>query len=124
MGKPNKNISSELLCSTIVEGMQDNKAEDIVVIDLRDVENTVTDFFVIGSGTSSTQINGIADSIVRTTRKSLKEKPWHVEGKVTSEWVVLDYVNVVAHVFRKDVREFYELEDLWADGKIRQVENI
>lgn len=124
MGKPNKKISSEILCSAIVEGMQDNKAENIVVIDLREVENTVTDFFVIGSGTSSTHISGIAEAVVRFTRKNLKEKPWHVEGKVTAEWVLLDYVNVVAHVFRKDVREYYELEDLWADGKIRQIENI
>ena len=119
-----KEISAEKLCEVIVEGMQDNKAEDIVVIDLREVESAVTDFFVIGSGQSTTQVDGIADAIVRSTRKTLKEKPWHQEGKNSSQWVLLDYVNVVAHIFHKDVRAYYELEDLWADGKKREIENL
>lgn len=118
-----KEIDSEKLSEVIVEGMKDNKAEDIVVIDLREVENAVTDFFVIGSGDSTTQIDGIADAVVRSTRKTLKEKPWHQEGKNNSQWVLLDYVNVVAHIFHKDVRDYYELEDLWADGKQHQIEN-
>ncbi|PWH86210.1 ribosome silencing factor [Brumimicrobium oceani] len=117
-------MSAEKLCEVIVEGMQDNKAEDIVVIDLREVESAVTDFFVIGSGQSTTQVDGIADAIVRSTRKTLKEKPWHQEGKNSSQWVLLDYVNVVVHIFHKDVREYYELEDLWADGKKREIENL
>lgn len=118
-----KEISAEKLCEVIVEGMQDNKAQDIVVIDLREVESAVTDFFVIGSGDSTTQVDGIADAIVRATRKTLQEKPWHQEGKNSAQWVLLDYVNVVAHIFHKDVREYYELEDLWADGKKRQIQN-
>lgn len=118
-----KEINSEKLCEVIVEGMQDNKADDIVVIDLREVENAVTDYFVIGSGDSSTQIDGIADAIVRSTRKVLKEKPWHQEGKNGAQWVLLDYVNVVAHIFHKEVRDYYELEDLWADGKKHQIAN-
>lgn len=101
--------------------MQDNKAEDIVVIDLRKIENSVTDFFVIASGNSKTQIDGIVDAIVRSTRKALKEKPWHQEGKGNSQWVLLDYVNVVAHIFQKDIRKYYELEDLWADGIKHQI---
>ena len=119
-----KEISPEKLCEVIVEGMQDNKAEDIVVIDLREVESAVTDFFVIASGDSTTQVDGIANSVVRATRKALKEKPWHQEGKNSAQWVLLDYVNVVAHVFHKDVREYYELEDLWADGKKRQIADL
>ncbi|WP_107038770.1 ribosome silencing factor [Brumimicrobium mesophilum] len=119
-----KEISAEKLCEVIVEGMQDNKAEDIVVIDLREVESAVTDFFVIASGESTTQVDGIANAVVRSTRKTLKEKPWHQEGKNSAQWVLLDYVNVVAHVFHKDVRDYYELEDLWADGKKRQIANL
>lgn len=115
-------LNSEELCNAIVKGMQDNKAEDIVVIDLRKIENSVTDFFVIASGNSQTQIDGIADAVVRSTRKELQEKPWHQEGKNNTQWVLLDYVNVVAHIFQKDVREYYELEDLWADGIKHQVE--
>lgn len=60
---------------------------------------------------------------MRSTRKTLKEKPWHQEGKNNAQWVLLDYVNVVAHIFHEDVRDYYELEDLWADGKKRQIAN-
>jgi ribosome-associated protein len=100
----------------IVEGMQENKAKDSVILDLRTLSSAVCDFFVICSGDSSTQVDGIANSIARFTRKELKEKPWHIEGKSNSEWILLDYVNVVSHVFYKDARSFYELEDLWADA--------
>tara|TARA_B100000508_G_C11465832_1_gene282422 strand:+ start:6383 stop:6757 length:375 start_codon:yes stop_codon:yes gene_type:complete len=123
MAKILNEIDSEALCEVIVEGMKNNKAEDIVVIDLREVENAVTDFFVICSGDSATQIEGIANSVVRLTRKELKEKPWHKEGKNNAQWVLLDYVNVVVHIFYKELRQYYELEDLWADGKKITVED-
>lgn len=102
--------------------MKDNKANDIVVLDLRKVKNAVTDFFVICTGTSSTQIEGIAGSVTRLTRKELKERPWHQEGKGTSEWILLDYVNVVVHIFSQELRDFYEVEELWADAVRREVE--
>jgi ribosome-associated protein len=117
MAKIIEEIDSKLLSEVIIEGMQDNKADNIVVIDLREVENAVTDFFVICSGDSPTQVEGITNSVVRSTRKELKEKPWHQEGKGNSEWILLDYVNVVTHIFYKELRDYYELENLWADGK-------
>lgn len=123
MIKTDKETSSEILCDTIVDGMLDNKAEDIVTIDLREIENAVAEFFVIASGTSPTHIEGIANAVVRSTRKKLKERPWNKEGKNGSQWIVLDYVNVVVHIFHKEVREFYDLEDLWADGIKHQIEN-
>ena len=110
-------VNSEILRDAIVEGMQDNKAKDIVILDLRGIDNAVTDFFVISTGDSSTQIEGIASAVVRNTRKTLKERPWHQHGKGVSEWVLLDYVSVVAHVFSKSLRDYYELEELWADAK-------
>jgi ribosome-associated protein len=116
MRKTKDTEASELLVKAIVEGMQENKAKDIVILDLRKLNSAVCDFFVICSGDSSTQVDGIANSIARFTRKELKEKPWHIEGKSNSEWILLDYVNVVSHVFYKDARSFYELEDLWADA--------
>ncbi len=122
MNKLKKEASSELLSKVIVEGMMDNKAKDIVVLDLREVENAVTDFFVIGTGDSSTQIEGIASSVTRLTRKELKERPWHQEGKGTSEWVLLDYVSVVAHVFSQELRDFYEIEEMWADAKRTEID--
>jgi ribosome-associated protein len=124
MPKRKKDIDSEKLCDAIVEGMQENKANDIVVLDLREISNSVCDFFVICSGESSTQVDGISTSITRYTRKELQEKPWHIEGKTNSEWVLLDYINVVAHIFYKDARPFYDLEDLWADAKRTDIPNL
>ncbi len=119
-----KNVTSKLLCDTIVEGMQENKAKDIVVLDLRKIPNTVTDYFVICTGESSTQIDGITNSIVRHTRKEIQERPWHQEGKGTTEWVLLDYVSVVAHIFYKSARTHYDIEDLWSDAKRTDIPNL
>jgi ribosome-associated protein len=124
MVKLHQDIDSKILCDTIVEGMQENKAKDITILDLRNVKGAVCDYFVICSGESSTQVEGIADSVVRFTRKTLKERPWHIEGKRNSEWVLMDYVNVVAHVFYRDARKFYDLEDLWADAVRTDIENM
>lgn len=117
-------IDSKVLCDCIVEGMQENKAKDIVILDLREVKNAVTDFFVICSGESTTQVDGVNSSIMRHTRKELQERPWHQEGKENSEWILLDYVDVVAHIFHKDSRSFYDLEDLWADAIRTDIPNL
>ena len=116
MIKRNQDTDSKQLCDAIVEGMQENKAQNIVVLDMRQITNSVTDFFVICSGESSTQVDGISSIVARHTREVLKERPWHIEGKTNSEWVLMDYVSVVAHIFYKDARHFYELEDLWSDA--------
>jgi ribosome-associated protein len=124
MYKLEDEVNSQVLCDAIVAGMQENKAQDIVVLDLREISNAVCDFFVICSGESSTQVDGISNSISRFTRKELQEKPWHIEGKTNSEWILLDYINVVAHVFYKDARPFYDLEDLWSDAKRTDIPNF
>ena len=116
--------NSQLLCDTIVEGMQENKAQDIVVLDLREVESAVCDFFVICSGESSTQVDGISSVVARHTLKELSDKPWAIEGKNNSEWILMDYVDVVAHVFYKETRAFYDLEDLWADAVRTDIPNL
>lgn len=124
MYKVKEGTDSKVLCDTIVEGMQENKAKDIVVLDLREIKNSICDFFVICSGESSTQVDGISSTVQRHTRKEIQERPWRVEGKTNSEWVLLDYINVVAHVFYKDARTFYDLEDLWADAKRTNIPNL
>ena len=122
MAKKRKGADSEKLSDIIVKGMQEKKAMDIVVLDLRKVKNAVADFFVLCSGNSDKQLDAIADSIDAEVFKELKENPWHIEGKNNKEWMLLDYINVVAHVFRKDRREFYALEKLWGDAEIIQIE--
>jgi ribosome-associated protein len=124
MAKKKKGMSSEKLSEIIVKGMQEKKAIDIVIMDLRKVKNAVADFFVICSGNSDKQLDAIADSVDQEVYKAFSENPWHTEGKNNKEWMLLDYINVVAHVFRKDRREFYALERLWGDADIREVEDI
>ncbi len=115
---------STKLCDSIVEGMQDNKAQDIVVLDLRGVPGAVSDYFVVCTGESTTQVDGIANAVTRHTRKELQERPWHQEGKTNSEWILLDYVIVVAHIFYRDTRNFYEIENLWSDAKRTDIPNL
>ena len=127
MSKQNGRLSSEQLSKVVVKGMQEMKAENIVVMDLRKVNNAVADFFVLGSGTSDTHIDSIAESVDAEVNKVSGENPWHREGFNNKTWVLLDYVDVVAHVFNRDTREFYALENLWGDAKIvrhDEVENI
>jgi ribosome-associated protein len=112
------------LVETVVDGMQDIKAKDITILDLTGLKNAVTDYFVIATGDSSTQVEGMASSVVRKTRKELRERPWHEEGVGNSEWILLDYVNVVVHIFYRETREFYNLEDLWADANRTDIPNL
>ncbi len=124
MYKVAKDIDSQIICDTVVAGMQENKAKDIVVLDLRGIVSRVCDFFVICSGDSSTHVDGIQSAVARHVRKEIQERPWGTEGKGTSEWVLMDYVSVVAHIFLKDARSFYDLEDLWADAIRINIPNL
>lgn len=112
------------LVDVIIDGIQDIKGKDIVVLDLTELQNAVTDYFIIATGDSSTQVEGMASAVVRKTRKELRERPWHEEGVGNSEWILLDYVNVVVHIFYRETREFYNLEDLWADAKRTEIPTL
>ena len=93
------------------------KGVDVKILDLREIENTVCDYFIICTGTSNTHVSAISGIIQKHVGKSIKEKPWHVEGENNAEWILIDYVDVVVHVFQKHVREFYDIESLWGDAK-------
>jgi ribosome-associated protein len=113
---PTKEASEEL-ANWVVKGMQEKKAQEIVVMDLRGVHNAFTDFFVVCSGTSDTQIEAIADSVDKEVWESGKIHVHAVEGKANREWILMDYYDVVVHVFLKDKRDFFKLEELWGDAK-------
>lgn len=115
--------SSELVKKFVVEGLQEIKGQNIAVLDLREIENAVTDFFIIAEGNSNTQVNSLADSVHKVVRENVGDKPWHIEGRDNSDWVLMDYVTVVVHVFQKGIREFYDLEGLWGDAEITIIEN-
>ncbi len=105
------------LVNTIVEGIRDKKGRDISVLDMRGIDGASADFYVICDGGSNTQVEAIADSIEDTVRETLGEKPLHYEGRANAEWILIDYHDVVAHVFLPRQREFYNLEGLWSDAK-------
>ena len=124
MSKQNGRLSSEQLSQVVVKGMQEMKAVDVVMMDLRKVGNAIADFFVICSGTSDTHIDAIAESVDQEVSKISGENPWHREGYNNKTWVLLDYVDVVVHVFNDDKREFYALESLWGDAKITRYDEV
>ena len=119
--KEDHSLKIKALVDIIVKGMQEKKAENITVIDLRDTDNSVCDYFVISNANSNTQVNAIADSVQKETIEVLGDKAWHKEGTDSSEWILMDYVNVVAHIFQTPVRDFYALEELWGDAQITKI---
>ena len=111
-----ENSNADQIISVIISGIEDVKGQNINILDLREIENTVCDYFIICEGTSNTQVNAIVNSIQKKVSKETKDKPWHVEGSENAEWVLMDYVNVVVHVFQKHIREYYDIESLWGDA--------
>lgn len=119
--KKSSDISSTELSKLVVKGMQEKKGQDIVVMDLRKVKSAFTDYFVICSGSSDTQIDAIAESVDVEVYKATKQLPFHKEGRENKEWILLDYVDVVVHVFKKEKRDFFRLEELWGDAEFTYI---
>ena len=117
----NKKEKDIQLVEEIILGIENVKGEEIHKLDLRELDNTPCDFFIICSGNSNTQVSAIVNSITKTVSKTIKEKPFHTEGLENAEWVLIDYVNVVVHVFQKQIREYYNIEELWGDAKTTQI---
>lgn len=117
----NKEASSTLLKEEVIKGMQELKANDIVCIDLRKIPESVSDFFVVCHGDSSTQVESISKSVYDVVLEDIGEKPWKQEGQQNAEWILLDYVDVVVHIFHKKAREFYNIEELWGDADIETI---
>lgn len=115
-------IGTDQLVTKIIAGIEEVKGQNIEILDLRAIENTVCDYFIICDGTSNTQVNAIVNSVQKVVSKSIKEKPWHVEGSDNAEWILIDYVSVVVHVFQRHIREFYDIEGLWGDAKTVKIE--
>ncbi|TBX70463.1 ribosome silencing factor [Flavobacterium silvisoli] len=117
-----KAVQTDVLLASIIKGIEEVKGNDIDILDLRDIDTAVCDYFIICNGNSNTQVNAIVNSIQKIVSKELKDKPWHVEGTDNGEWVLMDYVNIVVHVFQKQIREFYNIEGLWGDAKITTIQ--
>ncbi|MGI4738819.1 MAG: ribosome silencing factor [Janthinobacterium lividum] len=114
---------SDTLADVAVRGLQDRKGMDIVVMNLKELKNAVADYFIICSASSDTQLDALARSVEEEVEKVTGQAPWQTEGRTNREWILLDYVDVVVHVFLRDRRQFYALEELWGDAEITHVED-
>lgn len=111
------------LLETIVEAISDKKGKNIISIDLSKFDGAITSQFVICNADSTTQVGAIAEGIDKKVREELGEKPWRIEGMANSVWVAMDYINVVVHIFQTELRDFYKLEDMWADAPLTRYES-
>ncbi len=115
--------ASEVLSEVAVKGIQEKKGLDIVRLDLREAEGAITDYFVICSGTSDKHVQALARSVEDLAFKELKDKPINIEGYPSGEWVLLDFVDIVVHIFQRDKRTFFDIEGLWADADVKPYED-
>lgn len=120
---PQKSTDLESLTDAIVEGLLEKKAKDIRVLDVRGL-TTLTDVFVVCHGSSETQIRALANSVNEKVKEKLSESVWKQEGMDARRWIILDYVNVVVHIFNQEKREYYGIERMWNDAKITEIEDL
>lgn len=119
-----KEINSREKLDLILEALKEKKAKEIITINLEKVGNAICDYFVVCHGDSTTQVDALSDSVSRKIKKELHTNPHHIEGTNNSLWILLDYFDIVVHIFLNEKRSFYNLEELWADGKIERIEDV
>lgn len=124
INKQKEDYSTEELVNAIIEGIHKKKGKDPVSLDLTNIENTFCSNFIICHGDSNTQVGALADSVEENVRETLGLKAWHKEGLENATWVLLDYADVIVHIFQYEYRNFYKLEDLWADAKLTHYEDV
>ena len=114
-------VTAKQLADAVVQGLQDKKALNIVVMDLRKVRGAITDYFVIVSGTSDKHVQALSDTVWAFCKDNLQDKPMNIEGRQLGEWILMDYVNVVVHIFLEEKRLFYDIESLWGDAPMERI---
>ena len=112
------------LVKTITEAIQEKKGSNIMIADLKKIEGTICQYFVICTGNSPTQVEAITESVGDMVRERLKEKPAHVVGLENAQWVAMDYGQIIVHIFQREPRAFYDIENLWCDGKVTEIADI
>lgn len=119
-----KNYNSDSLCDLIIDAIQDIKGKRITRLDLKELDESPSDYFIICEGESHTQVKGISNNIYKRVRDEIGLRPFKTEGEQHANWILIDYFDVVIHVFYKETRGYYDLEDLWSDAKVTEYENI
>lgn len=115
-------VSAENLCDVIIAAIQDKKGKNIVCMDLRHITEAITDYFIVCDANSTVQVRAILDNVEEEVKKQLLLKPFHLEGRSNGEWCLVDFGDVIVHVFQTEKREFYQLEDLWSDAVVQHYE--
>ncbi len=123
MSGKNTNDDTNFVLENIITAMQNKKAKSIISMDLNKIQDSVTQYFVICHATSTTQVDAIYNSVIDEVQKICGIKPSHREGYENSEWILIDYFDIVVHIFREDIRGFYKLEDLWADAVLKNYDS-
>jgi len=121
MPRKKKQTEEETLKSAIVDAMLDKQAREPVILDMRKLDSSVCDAFVICHGSSRTQVEAIADEVIVAVKKKTGSNPWHKEGYENAEWILIDYSDIVVHIFQDSKRMLYNLEQLWADAEITKI---
>ncbi|MDP4267236.1 MAG: ribosome silencing factor [Bacteroidota bacterium] len=121
--KKNNSTTSDLLAEIIVKGIEEKKGENITSLNLKNIKSAICDYFIICDANSKTQVEAICESIETEVKKAIGLRPHHIEGIGNSEWVLLDYFDIIVHVFLKESREFYKLESTWADAEFKRYQN-
>jgi len=111
--------ATNILLENIINAIQDVKGKEIISLDLRKIDSAICKYFVICTGTSNTHVNSIESNIKKTISRDLGEKPFHIEGNNIGEWVLMDYSDIIVHVFQQKTRAFYNIEDFWGDAKFK-----
>tara|TARA_Y100000996_G_scaffold92006_1_gene64922 strand:+ start:491 stop:865 length:375 start_codon:yes stop_codon:yes gene_type:complete len=109
--------SSKGLIANIIKSIEEVKGEEVILIDMKKIDNSPCDYFIICDGSSNTQVNAIVSKIKKNVSKLLSEKPLNIEGLENCKWVLIDYIDIVVHVFQKEIRQYYNIENLWGDAK-------
>lgn len=123
MAKKKQTNETEALKEAILAAMIEKKGVNIVVMDLKELKNVISDYFILCTGTSDAHVDAVSDAVLEETFKKLNENPRRKEGKKNKEWILLDYLDIVVHIFKKDKREFYGLEQLWGDAKFTYIDD-
>ena len=112
-----KTDNTNILLKNIINTIQDAKGKEIISLDFKKIESAICKYFIICTGTSNTHVNAIEARIKKTISKELGEKPFRIEGNNVGEWILMDYYEIIVHIFQKHTREFYNIEDFWGDAK-------
>jgi ribosome-associated protein len=123
MKRKKKSDNTEQIVEAVIEGIQEKKGKNILSLNLTEIENSVGDYFIICDGDSSTQVEAIADSVEEVVKNKVNEKAWHKEGRENAQWLLMDYATVIVHIFQKQYRDYYNLENLWADAQVKVIES-